>query len=199
MFWQNIHAFDQEITLAINSWNSAITDPFWAFMSQKLVWVPMYVAIIALLVWKLGWKKAGIAVIGVILTIVFCDQFANLLKNSVCRIRPVNDESMVARGLHILEYGGGYSFFSAHAANSFGLAACTHFILKKCLTTSTGRDIALVKGYGWWMYIWASLVAISRIFVGRHYCGDVIVGTIVGVAGGLFIGWLTWKVIQKVK
>lgn len=196
MFWQNIHQLDQQITLIINSWNSAFTDPIWAFISMKLVWAPLYIAIIALLVWKLGWKKALFIVMGVGLTIGFCDQFANLIKNSVCRIRPVNDEFMVAAGLNILEYGGGYSFFSAHAANSFGIAGCTWLGLKSCLTKDTA-NAGLVKAFGWVMFTWASLVAISRIFVGRHYLGDVIVGTIVGIAGGLFFGWLSYKAIQK--
>ena len=54
MFWTKIHNIDQLLTLEINSWNSFITDPVWQFFSDKLVWAPMYVAIIALLIWKLG-------------------------------------------------------------------------------------------------------------------------------------------------
>ena len=201
MFWQNVHHLDQQLTLAINSWNSAVTDPFWAFMSMKLVWVPLYVAILALIIWKLGWKKGGILVLGTVLTIVFCDQFANLIKFSVARIRPLHDEFMVSNGLNSLELGGGYSFFSAHAANSFGLAACTWIGLKRCLlnrseNSSTDRrssefaekNAKLLKFYGWFMFTWASLVAISRIFVGKHYLGDVIVGTIVGLAFGCSLG-----------
>lgn len=206
MFWQNIHHFDQQLTLTINSWNSAITDPFWTFMSMKLVWIPLYLGIIAMLVWKLGWKKAIFVVLGVGLTIGFCDQFSNLIKNSVCRIRPLNDEWMVAQGLNILEWGGGYSFFSAHAANSFGIAGCTWLGLKLALkpgnTIRTTRcrclsDKNIVKTYGWFIFSWAALVAISRIFVGRHYLGDVLIGTIVGIAGGLFFGWLSYKAISK--
>lgn len=197
MFWQNIHHLDQQLTLTINSWNSAITDPFWTFMSLKLVWIPLYLGIIALLVWKLGWKKALITVLGVALTIGFCDQFANLIKNSTCRIRPVNDEWMVAQGLNILEWGGGYSFFSAHAANSFGIAGCSWLGLKLSMKDATPVDTKIIKAFGWLMYTWASLVAISRIFVGKHYLGDVIVGTIVGIAGGLFFGWLSSKVTNR--
>lgn len=201
MFWQNVHHLDQQLTLAINSWNSAVTDPFWAFMSMKLVWVPLYMAILALIIWKLGWKKGGILVLGTVLTIVFCDQFANLIKFSVARIRPLHDEFMVNNGLNILELGGGYSFFSAHAANSFGLAAVTWVGLKRCLlnrseNSSTDRrssefaekNAKLLKFYGWFMFTWASLVAISRIFVGKHYLGDVIVGTIAGLAFGCSLG-----------
>ena len=189
MFWQHVHQLDQQITLTINSWNSAFTDPIWAFLSMKLVWVPLYAAILALIIWKLGWKKGGILILSTVLTIVFCDQFANLIKHSVARIRPLHDDFMVSNGLNILELGGGYSFFSAHAANSFGLAACTWFGLKNCLKDSPDPvNAKIVKWYGWLMFTWASLVAISRIFVGKHYLGDVIVGTIVGLAFGCFLG-----------
>lgn len=198
MSWNTLNQLDQQITLAINSWNSSFTDPIWAFLSMKTVWIPLYLAIIGLLVWKLGWKKALFIVLGVALTVGFCDQFANLLKNSTCRIRPVNDPFMVEQGLNILEWGGGYSFFSAHAANSFGIAGCTFMGLKLCLAGSTEpKDRTIVRIYAYIIFIWASLVAISRIFVGKHYTGDVIVGTIVGIAAGLFFGWLSYKAIRR--
>lgn len=205
MFWQNVHHLDQQITLTINSWNSAISDPIWTFLSMKLVWVPLYAAILALIIWKLGWKKGGILILGTVLTIVFCDQFANLIKYSVARIRPLHDEFMVSNGLNILELGGGYSFFSAHAANSFGLAAVTWLGLKRGLLGTDSlraenhqsdtfrKDAKLVKWYGWFMFTWAALVAISRIFVGKHYLGDVIVGTLVGLIIGYTLGVIASK------
>ena len=203
MFWQNVHQLDQQITLTINSWNSAFTDPIWTFLSLKLVWAPLYAAIIALMIWKLGWKMGLIVVGGVLLTIGFCDQFANLIKHATARIRPVNDEWMVAHGLNILEWGGGFSFFSAHAANSFGIAGSSWFGLKNCLIGSQNTcrcrlsNENLCKYYAWIMFTWASLVAISRIFVGKHYLGDVIVGTIVGILGGIFFGWLASRIANK--
>ena len=200
MFWQTIHHLDQQLTLAINSWNSAVTDPIWAFLSMKLVWIPLYAAILALIVWKLGWKKGGILILGTVLTIVFCDQFANLIKFSVARIRPLHDDFMVSNGLNILELGGGYSFFSAHAANSFGLAACTWFGLKNCLKDSPDPvNAKIVKWYGWFMFTWASLVAISRIFVGKHYLGDVIVGTIAGLIIGCSLGIAASMINRKLQ
>ena len=193
MFWQNVHHLDQQITLTINSWNSAFTDPIWTFLSLKLVWAPLYAAIIALMIWKLGWKKGLIVVGGVLLTIGFCDQFANLIKHATARIRPVNDEWMVAHGLNILEWGGGFSFFSAHAANSFGIAGSSWLGLKNCLNGNK----QLCKYYAGVMFTWAALVGISRIFVGKHYLGDVIVGTIVGILAGLFFGWLSSTIANK--
>ena len=197
MFWQTIDNIDRQATLAINGLYSDFTDPIWQFFSDKIVWIPMYIGIVALLIWKLGWKKGLIVVGAAGLTFAFCDQFSNLVKYAVERIRPLNDESMVANGLHILEKGGGYSFFSAHSANAFGLACCTYFGFRSLLMT---RPLWM-KIYGWWIFSWAAMVAISRIFVGKHFLGDVIVGSIVGIAAGIafgiLAGWIGKKDIKK--
>ena len=193
MFWQEVHHLDQQLTLAINSWYSAFTDPIWAFFSNKVEWIPMYVAIVALLIWKLGWKRGLLIVAAAALTFGFCDQFSNLIKHAVGRIRPLHDEFMKAGGLHVLERGGGYSFFSAHAANAFGLACSTFTGLRKCLT----QKPQWLKAYGSWMFFWAAMVSISRIFVGKHYLGDVIVGSIVGAIGGLAFGYLAYRIAKR--
>lgn len=198
MFWQQVHQFDQHITLAINSFHSTISDQIWMFFSDKLVWIPMYVAIIVLLFWKLGWKRALVVMAAVLMTFGFCDQFSNLIKHAVARIRPLNDEFMVASGLHILERGGGYSFFSAHAANSLGLAFSSYIGLTSCLTY---RDVEgkpmWIKLYGGWMFFWATMVGISRVFVGRHYLGDVLVGFAVGAVAGIAFGCLSRFLVRR--
>ena len=97
---------------------------------------------------------------------------------------------MIHNGLNILESGGKFSFFSAHAANAFGLTTCTTigFRIDKRLK---------YKGYITWMYIWATLVAVSRIFVGKHFLGDVIVGICVGTLSGLAFGTLAKVIIKR--
>ena len=200
MFWQQIHQLDQHITLAINSCHSSFTDPIWMFFSDKLVWIPMYAGIIALLFWKLGWKRALIIIAGVLLTFGFCDQFSNVIKHAVGRIRPLNDETMIAHGLHVLERGGGYSFFSAHAANALGLAFSSFIGLKTCLTdVKTAKLPWWIKAYGGWIFFWGAMVGISRIFVGKHYLGDVLAGFIVGAAAGIFFGLLARRIALSVK
>ena len=186
MFWQEVHKLDQQITLAINSWHSDFTDPIWQFFSDKLVWIPMYVGILVLLIMKLGWKRGLIVIAAAGLTFGFCDQFSNLIKHAVERIRPLKDEWMIAQGLHVLEKGGGFSFFSAHAANAFGLACSTFIGMKSCL----GETPKWLKAYGGWMFFWAFMVSVSRIFVGKHYLGDVLTGIIVGAVAGLAFGML---------
>ena len=190
MFWQNIHHIDQQITLLLNSWNSGISDYIWLIFTNIPIWIPMYILIIAFVMMRLGWKKGLIVVAAAVLTFAFCDQFSNLIKAATERLRPCNDAYMLHNGLHILESGGKYGFFSAHAANAFGLATSTVIGLR--------LDKRLkYRGYATWMYVWATMVAVSRIFVGKHYLGDVIVGICVGLTAGWAFGCLAKIVIKK--
>ena len=178
MFWQEIHRLDQAISLEINSWDSAVTDPIWQFFSDIPVWIPMYVIIVGCLIWRLGWKKGLIFVLAAAATFGFCDQFSNFIKDLVARPRPLNDPFMLEHGLNILDgTTSSFSFFSAHSANAFGLATSTCIAFR--------QDTRLkYKGYAAWMFFWASMVSISRVFVGKHYLGDVLAGIMIGAAAG---------------
>lgn len=181
---------DRLATLEINSWHSAVTDPIWSFFSNIPVWIPMYVIIVAFILQRLGWKKGLIVIAAAALTFGFCDQSSNIIKALTERLRPCNDPFMIQNGLHILESGGVYGFFSAHAANAFGLATSTFIGIR------LDRKLKY-RGYAAWMYTWATLVAVSRIFVGKHFLGDVIVGTMVGLFAGWMFGTLAKIAIKR--
>ncbi len=189
--WQEIHQFDQKLTLAINSWDSSFTDPIWQFFSDIPVWIPMYVLIVGCLTWRLGWKKGIIFVLAALATFGFCDQFSNLIKDIVGRVRPLNDAFMLENGLNVLEKGSrSFSFFSAHAANAFGLATSTFIAFR--------QDTRLkYRGYAAWMFSWATLVGISRVFVGKHYLGDVLAGAMIGALAGFCFASLAKLIIRK--
>lgn len=191
MFWEHIHKFDQNLTLEINSWDSPVTDPVWQFFSDIPVWIPMYVLIVACLIWRLGWKKGLIMTLAAVVTFGFCDQFSNLIKDLVCRVRPLNDAYMLENGLNVLEGASrSFSFFSAHSANAFGLATSTliGFRLDKRLK---------YKGYATWMFFWASMVALSRVFVGKHYLGDILAGALIGAAAGFAFASIARIIITR--
>lgn len=191
MFWEHIHKFDQNLTLEINSWDSPVTDPVWQFFSDIPVWIPMYVLIVACLIWRLGWKKGLIMTLAAVATFGFCDQFSNLIKDLVCRVRPLNDAYMLENGLNVLEGASrSFSFFSAHSANAFGLATSTliGFRLDNRLK---------YKGYATWMFFWASMVALSRVFVGKHYLGDILAGALIGAAAGFAFASIAKSIITR--
>ena len=185
MFWEQVIALDKEWTLALNGLGgNSVLDAMMVFASHKLVWVPLYLALVALLFWRLGWKRALVFLAAVGLTFLCCDQLANLFKYGFERLRPSHDGSMLENGLRLLERPGSlYGFFSAHAANTFGLAVCTVLAFR---TDKRLRWRGLALGMGFW----ALLVSFSRIWVGKHFLGDVLVGTVIGIGIGFALGCL---------
>ena len=191
MFWEVLNHCDQIVTLAVNSLHTAVTDNLMMFLSKKELWFPMYAIMVFFVFHRLGFKKGLIVLVSVGLTIAACDQTSNLIKYAVGRLRPCYNQDMLMGGLHVLEGRSSlFGFFSAHSANAFGLAAVTIWGFKN------DRRFKYNK-YTTFILIWALLVAVSRMFVGKHYFGDILVGGIIGVAYGCLFGFLAKLVIQK--
>lgn len=188
---QMIDAFvkiDELVTLAINGVYSPFTDRMWQLFSEIRIWFPLYAFIMFILIRRFGWKRGLVYILSLVLGLVLCDQISNLFKYSVGRLRPCCDWEMMSGGLRVLEDRGGYyGFFSAHAANVFSLAVASSIEMKS-------DDSSHWRIYSAFIFIWASLVAISRVFVGKHFFGDVLVGTAVGLAIGVVMGLLARKV-----
>lgn len=185
-----LEGIDQRVTLWINSLHADWLDQFWVFMSGIKVWIPMYLLIAALLVWRLGWKRGLVAIAAVLLCFVMSEQVNNLIKHIFMRVRPCNDPRMILSGIHILETGGGYSFPSGHSNNSFAFAVST----LTCLGMDRTRSW---KAYNIFILSWAALVALSRIMVARHFLGDVLVGSAIGIGLGLMWGWLAVMICNR--
>jgi len=165
---------DTQLFMLINGSHNAFFDPIMYWLSDKLIWIPMYLLIIFLMVRR--YKMRGVLMLVFVgLTIALCDQTASgLLKNTVQRLRPSHEPALA--GLIYLSKagpGGLYGFASSHAANVFGLATFLCFVLDS--------KFRYLK-YG--LFFWAILVAYSRIYNGVHYPGDVLAGTIIGIVFG---------------
>jgi len=183
--------WDKAATLWINGHYSPLTDQVWFFLSSVKVWFPLYAALAWMFIRRLGWRRGMVAIIALSLSTLVCDQTGNLVKNSVCRLRPCYDSLMIGRGLHILEgRGNHFGFFSAHAANAFSLACCTLLCFRQ------DRSHHYVN-YALFAFLWAFLIAASRIFAGKHYLGDVIAGALVGIFFGCLFGYLARKISSR--
>ena len=175
--WSSIVDADRAATLFINSLHVPFTDSIWQFMSERIVWAPLYLAIAVLLILKGGWRRGVSTIISIALIVVACDQFSNLIKHMVERLRPCWDDDMIRNGLRVLEgRGGKFGFFSAHAANCFGVAfgsvASFRFV----------AALRFLRIFSPCIYTWAFLVSVIRIFVGKRFLGDVLVGARAGLA-----------------
>lgn len=192
--WKTLEARDMDLTLAINGFYSDLSDKVWLFFSDQKVWYVMYVIVAAAMIWRLGWKR-GLVMIGcTALAVVAADQLTNVVKDWVQRLRPCNDPRMILRGLHILVNPSTrhpFGFFSAHAANAMVFAVCTaiSFRIPSKLGKKKGKSLSDTYSiiYGIIIVLWALLVGISRVFVGKHFLGDVIVGFVAGLIISLIV------------
>ena len=181
---------DQDITLWINSFHSAWSDPIWMFFSDVRIWFPAYGIIMAMMIYRLGWKKGLIVVLTCILTVVLTDQISYHIKEGVDRLRPYYTTEMLQRGLHWpLNRSSFFGFFSGHASNTFGFAICSFLGFR--LNDRTCR----YRIYGLGVFIWAFLVALSRVMMAAHYFGDVTVGMLFGLSVGLLMAGIAHAVI----
>ena len=186
-----LHQLDQSTTLFINEFHIGFSDSIMQMFSNRWAWTPMYIFIVYMLFRRLGWKKAVIIILSTVLTVTLCDQIAGIVKNSVDRLRPCYDEKMLQHGLHILEAKGGhFGFFSGHSANAFGFAVCT-------IIGFRNDHKHTCNAYRTWVLVWAAMIGISRVFVGKHYLGDVLVGAAIGAAIGYCVGALTRYCIKR--
>jgi len=184
--------WDQDITLWINGFHSAATDPLWMFLSDVRIWFPAYAVILAMMMVRLGWKKGLVVILSCVLTVVLADQISYHIKESVDRLRPCYTTSLLQQGLHWpLNRYSFYGFFSGHASNAFGFAVCSWLGFR--LNDRTAR----YRAYGWGIFIWAALVSLSRVMMAAHFFGDVLVGTVFGLSVGLLMAGIAHAVIRK--
>jgi len=178
--------FDKYITLAINNTYSPLFDSVMVFVSKIAVWIPLYLAVLVAIIYryKKDWKKILLIIAALVLTVVLTDQISCLIKDSVCRLRPCHDESIADSVRVIVSKGGLYGFVSSHAANVFGFALLTSMIFRK-------------HWYTILIFVWATIISFSRIYLAKHFLGDVLCGALVGVSIALIMKLLLNQIERK--
>lgn len=165
---------DRQILYWTNGSDSIFLDKLMLALTSGYTWIPLYLALIYLVIKNNETMGQIFLIIGcAILCVVLAGGVDDyIVKPLVRRDRPLNslDYKQMIDTVEGVKCSG-YSFFSAHAANTCSLAVFFILLVRNRLLSCTLLLWTLVNGY-------------TRLYLGVHYPSDVLVGFV----WGAFIG-----------
>ena len=174
---------DQQITIALNGSDSLFLDGVAKSATSTITWIPLAFVLAYVIIRNNNWRIIIFTFLALSLCVLIADQVASgICKPLFQRFRPAQDPSLI----HLIDIvdgyrGGRYGFFSSHSANTFSLAIFVSLLVRhKALTLS--------------LLSWAILNCWTRIYLGVHFMGDLIVGFLFGS----FVGFVTYLAYRKI-
>ena len=180
---QTLVELDQNILSFFNGSSSLFVDNLALILTSGLTWIPLYLSLLYVVIKNNETMKQIMLVIGcVCLCILLSDGIADfIVKPLVARPRPSNDPLLkytidVVNGLR----GTQYSFFSAHASNTFCIAVFFSLLIRK-------RNFVIA------MVAWSLINCWTRMYLGLHYPSAIFVGLLWGGGVGVFVYFIYIK------
>ena len=161
-----LQAADDSILLKVNNLHNDYFDCVMWLISGKIIWVPMYLSLLFVLLKNYSYSQVLKILLAMGIVFFFTDYFSSqVIRPLVCRLRPSNLANPIAYMVHIVgDYrGGDYGFPSNHSSNTWGLVFFMAFLLRRFYLT-------------WFLTLWALVVCYSRMYLGVHYLGDLLIG-----------------------
>ena len=190
MLEQLLH-MDTEVLLAINGWHAPWADTVMWIISAKTTWIPLYLLLIGLLVWR--YRKPAptsvkwlhkvpvcvVMIVAIVAAVGLADFIASgILKQWVARPRPSRVPELEGV-LHLVNgyKSGRYGFVSSHAANTMACALLFSLIWRNRIATIGLMLCVAANCY-------------SRMYLGVHYPLDILGGLMVGTVVAIVACWV---------
>lgn len=182
---QQFIAADKELLLSLNGSQSLFWDGFMWVATSTVVWVPVAAVLLYIIIKNNKIQEALLVIVMIALVITVADQVASgFCKPFFSRFRPTQDPDIMYLVDVVNGYRGGrYGFISSHAANTFAVSVFLSLLIRRNSLT-------------FMLLFWAVLNSYSRIYLGVHYPGDILFGTIEGCLTGYLL-YLLYRFIQR--
>ena len=180
MDFQPIIDFDKQLLLLLNGSESLFLDSLVVTLTNAWTWVPLYISLLVVVIKN---SESALKVLLIMGSAGLCVLFAGtiddtIVKPFVGRWRPTRDPEIGLLVDIVDGYrGGNYGFFSAHAANTFSIAIFFCWLIRSRLLS-----IALV--------LWSFTNCWTRLYLGVHFPGDILVGLCWGALVGTGVYFL---------
>ena len=183
---QTVTEIDRQILSVFNDHHNLFFDTLMLTLTSGATWIPLYIALLYLVIKN----NETMAQIGLIMACCalcfFITEFVTegLVKPAVARPRPGNDPEWMYV-VHVVNNhrGRDFSFFSAHAANTFGIAMFFCLLVRN-------------KVFSWLMVTWSLLNCYTRLYLAMHYPSDILVGLAYGALVGTLV-YMLFRLVSK--
>lgn len=179
MLFESITALDLSILDFIhNTLSNSVMDLIMVCITYSIEYGAMAILVFIVMMCIKKMRKTGFAVIGATLSVLLFGEL--ILKHIVCRPRPFVINGAIEL---IIRAPSGFSFPSSHTATCFAMATAIYLFHKR---------LGIIA------YIYAALVAFSRMYLYVHYPSDVIGGIALGIGCGVGTVALVKLICKKV-
>ena len=188
MDFSKIQDMDMQVLSLFNGSDNIMLDQMVQILTSGLTWIPLYVMLFFVVIRNNETMGQIALVVG---SAIFCVLLADglvdgIIKQLAERWRPSNDPTFkymvqVVDDIRLK----GYSFCSAHAANTMSLAVFFSLLIRSKMLTIT-------------LVIWSLINCWTRLYLGVHYPSDILCGMIIGIIVGILVYLLYYKIYLRI-
>lgn len=182
-----LESLDRELLLSVNGSDSLYLDRVAHVLTTALTWLPLYISLFVVVMHNNDSFRKVLMVVGAAgLCVLLAGTVDDVIvKPTVARWRPTHDP-VIGSMVDIVDgyRGGKYGFFSAHASNTFSIAIFFCWLVRSRILSTA-------------MIIWSLTNCWTRLYLGVHFPGDILVGLTWGFIVGSSVYYLFYRLTRN--